>query len=109
MENENQKGVVEQKEEGEKKGGKGVLGKKMIFLFLLGLLIGIFFKTQVFGPVVIGYNDSSLESLKDDFDYEEYEKKKAIAEKAAVENNQANQEGSEQVETAPATGGQCGN
>lgn len=114
MENENQKGGTEKKNEQKldkkekKEESSKISGKKIILFLLLGLLIGIFLKTQVFGSMVIGYNDSGVENLKSDFDYEEYENKKAAAEKDAAENNQANPEGA-QVETTPATGGQCGN
>lgn len=113
MEKEVQKG-------GEKKGGKRdsnnekeddkkISGKKIVLLLLLGVLIGVFLKTQVFGSIVVGYNDNKLNSLKSDFNYEEYEKKKAAAEEKAAAERQANPEGAQQVETAPATGGQCGN
>jgi hypothetical protein len=116
MENEKQTGgSMDEKVENktsEKKEGNNISGKRIVLLLLLGVLIGIFFKTQVFSSAVVGYNDSRLESLKSDFDYEEYEKKKAVAEKEAAEKADiegGQVQGGGQVESAPASGGQCGN
>ena len=43
--------------------------KKLVILFLFGLVLGIFLKNNILKDYVIGFEDYRLENLKSDYDF----------------------------------------